>query len=67
MELMTFQVAVSSHDLLQRGICEAEYRYVAVMSDDYYDASLAAVQMVYAREAMAGSKFDMVTGCYPYY
>lgn len=64
---MLFQIAVSSHELLRQGICEAEYRYVAVLADSYGDGQVAAAQMVYAREAMAGTEFDMVTGCYPYF
>lgn len=65
-ELMRFEVTVSSHDLLRQGVCEAESRFVAVMAEDYGDGQVMAAQMVYAREAMAGTKFDMVTGCYPY-
>lgn len=66
MELMNFEITVSSHDLLKLGVCEAESRYVAVMAESYGEGQVLAAQMVYAREAMAKSGFDMVTGAYPY-
>lgn len=66
MELMKFEVTVSSHDLLRNGISEAESRFVAILDDNYGEAMATAAAMVLAREAMAGSPFDMVTGAYPY-
>ena len=64
---MNFEVTVSSHDLLRIGISEAESRFVAVLAADYGEGQALAAQMVMAREAMAGSKFDMVTGAHPYF
>lgn len=66
-ELMNFEVTVSSHDLLRIGISEAESRFVAVMADSYGEGMALAAQMVMAREALAGSPYDMVTGAHPYY
>lgn len=40
-----FDVAVSSHDLLQLGITEAGYANIRVLAADYDDASLLACQM----------------------
>lgn len=58
---------MSSHDLLRNGISEAESRFVAIWDDNYGEAMATAAAMVLAREAMAGSPYDMVTGAYPYY
>ena len=66
-ELMRFEVTVSSHDLLRQGISEAESRFVAILDDNFGEAQATAAAMVLAREAMAGSPFDMVTGAYPYF
>lgn len=67
MEIMCFEVTVSSHDLLRNGISEAESRFVSILDDNYGEAMATAAAMVLAREAMAGSPYDMVTGAYPYY
>jgi len=67
MELMNFEVTVSSHDLLREGKSEVESRFVVILDDNYGEAMATAAAMVLAREAMAGSKFDMVTGAYPYF
>lgn len=52
MEVYSFDVTVSSHDLLKRGVVEARLLFsphhhhrVVVAADDVVDASLAAAQM----------------------
>jgi hypothetical protein len=40
-----FDVDVSTHELLRRGVLVADRRRVTVSSDGYGDASLAAVQL----------------------
>jgi hypothetical protein len=47
-----FDVAVSTHDLLQCGISVADYRRVTVEADGYMDASLMALQLAAADGAM---------------
>lgn len=47
-----FDVAVSTHDLLRRGVCVADYRRVTVEAVGYLDASLAALQIAAADGAM---------------
>lgn len=66
-EAMNFEVTVSSHDLLRRGICEAESRFVVVLAESYGEGMALAAQMVMAREAMAKSPYDMVTRAVPYF
>ncbi len=67
MERMKFEVTVTSHDLLRRGICEAQSRYVVIYSDDYTEARELAAQFVLAMEAMYRTGLDMVTNAYPLY
>lgn len=45
MTVWEFDVAVSTHDLLKRGVTVADYRRVTVLADDYPDASLTAYAM----------------------
>lgn len=66
-EEMRFEVMVTSHDLLRRGICEAESRFVVIYSDDYHGARELAAQFVLAMEAMYRTGMDMVTNAYPLY
>ena len=40
-----FDVAVSTHDWLQRGVPVVSYRRVTVTASTYLDASLCALQM----------------------
>lgn len=40
-----FDVAVTTHALLQRGIAVADYRRVTVLGGDYREASLTAYAM----------------------
>ncbi len=40
-----FDVAVTTHDLLRRGVTVADYRRVIVLAEDYGEASLAAYAM----------------------
>lgn len=45
MDTFEFDVAVSTHDWIQRGVTALQYRRVTVGSDTYLDASLTALQM----------------------
>ena len=40
-----FDVAVSTHDLLRRGVVVADYRRVVIEAESYEDASLTAYGM----------------------
>lgn len=68
-EQMKFEVTVTSHDLLRRGVCEAESRFVCVAAEDtatgYFEARELAAQFVLAMEAIYGTGMDMVTNAYP--
>lgn len=44
-ERWEFDVAVSTHDWLKRGVTALDYRLVTVASGSYLDASLCALQM----------------------
>lgn len=55
MTVWEFDIAVSTHDLLRRGVTVADYRRVTVEADDYSDASLTAYAMA------AGPDDAMVT------
>lgn len=56
---------MSSHDLLQEGVTDAESTCVVVLAEDYTDGALAAAQFVHCLYAMRKSHLDMVTGTYP--
>jgi hypothetical protein len=66
MEIMRFEVTVSSHDLLRMGQTEPARMWVVTASDNYNDAQLEAAQFAHTLLAMYGSGYDMVTGVYPY-
>lgn len=66
MEVMTFEVTVSSHDLLRQHQTEPASLFIAVASDSYNDAFLEAAQFVYELLVYYRSTYDMVTGVYPY-
>lgn len=52
MTVWEFDVAVSTHDRLKRGVTVAAWRRVTVWSESYTDASLAALQLAAADGAM---------------
>jgi hypothetical protein len=75
MAVFTFDITVSSHDLLRRGVVEARipfsgsgdaarFHRVQVEADTWNEAELIAVEMVW----LVVSRFNadvMVTGAYP--
>lgn len=40
-----FDVAISTHDWLRRGVCALDYTRVTVLADSYLDASACAIQL----------------------
>ena len=62
MEYQKYEVTATSHDLLKRGITEAETVYVGVMADTYAEGATLAAQVV-----ACTSPYGYVTGVYPYY
>lgn len=75
MAAFTFDITVSSHDLLKRGVTEARiplsgagdearFHRVTVEADSWHDAELVAVEMVW----LVVSRYNpgvLVTGAYP--
>ena len=57
MEVFSFDVSFSTHDLLKEGITEWRWRRVVVAAKDFTEARLIACQMVIALGWYA-------TGCY---
>lgn len=55
LEVFSFDVAISDHDSLKRGILVRRWTRVVVAAPTYNEAFLTAQQM--------GSCFGMVTGC----
>jgi hypothetical protein len=51
-EIFEFDVAVSTHDLLQQGITEATYVRVRVMAETVTEAEIVACQMAMATGGM---------------
>lgn len=45
MEVFTYDVAISTHDLLRQGITEAAHSHIVVAAEDDDEASLIALQM----------------------
>lgn len=48
MTVWDFEVVVSTHDLLRRGVVEAEWLRVEVAAPSSFEASLVAIQMASA-------------------
>ena len=45
MQVFTYDVAISSHDLLKAGVAEAAYVHVVVAAEDDTEGALVACQM----------------------
>jgi hypothetical protein len=65
-EVMRFEVTVSSHDLLREGETEPARLWIVTASDSYNDAQLEAAQFAHELLTHYRSTYDMVTGVYPY-
>lgn len=75
MAVFTFDITVSSHDLLRRGVTEARiplsgpgdaarFHRVQVEADTWHEAELVAIEMVWLTVARWNADV-MVTGSYP--